>query len=230
MTTGLAEELSPSIAEILGMRPWKHALFTTYTLSLSYFESEILRSLLRAGCSDISLVSDAEGYRSSLLERRSMRVGQEYRLIPVAMPKGVFHAKCIYLGSEAVALGLVDAEGARADAIVAAAEMANLRNYSVVNLIEQSDGASGPDINDYHAAVQRMVDQAPPDAVFLLDSRIPLQGLRESGDVERHLLHLRDIAPATLNTVPLHSPSAQQTDLNTMDSQLESNSVSGDGP
>lgn len=100
MTTDVAEELSPSIAEILGMRPWKHALFTTYTLSLSYFESEILRPLLRAGCSDIWLISDAEGYRSSLLERRSMRVGQEYRLIPVAMPKGVFHAKCIYLGSE----------------------------------------------------------------------------------------------------------------------------------
>lgn len=100
MTTGAAEDLSPSIAEIVGMRPWKHALFTTYTLSLSYFESEILRPLLRAGCSDIWLVADAEGYRSSLLERRSMRVGHEYRLIPVAMPKGVFHAKCIYLGSE----------------------------------------------------------------------------------------------------------------------------------
>lgn len=26
-----------------------------------------------------------------------MRVGQEYRLIPVALPDGVFHAKCIYL-------------------------------------------------------------------------------------------------------------------------------------
>lgn len=93
-------EAEPSIGDILQMRPWKHALFTTYTLSLSYFESEILRSLLRGGCSDIWLIADAEGYRSSLLERRSMRVGQEYRLIPVAMPVGVFHAKCIYLASD----------------------------------------------------------------------------------------------------------------------------------
>ena len=67
----------PSISDIVQMRAWKHALFTTYTLSLSYFESEILRPLLRAGCSDIWLIADAEGYRSSLLERRSMRVGQE---------------------------------------------------------------------------------------------------------------------------------------------------------
>ncbi|MER8969188.1 hypothetical protein NKI25_26470 [Mesorhizobium sp. M0808] len=93
-------EAEPSISDIVRMRPWKHALLTTYTLSLSYFESEILRPLLRGGCSDIWLVADAEGYRSSLLERRSMRVGQEYRLIPVALPNGVFHAKCIYLAGD----------------------------------------------------------------------------------------------------------------------------------
>jgi len=46
-------EIGPSIAEIVQMRSWKHALLTTYTLSLSYFESEILRALLRGGCSDI---------------------------------------------------------------------------------------------------------------------------------------------------------------------------------
>lgn len=90
----------PSISDFVQMRAWKQALFTTYTLSLSYFESEILRPLLRAGCSDIWLIADAEGYRSSLLERRSMRVGQEYRLVPAALPDGVFHAKCIYLAAD----------------------------------------------------------------------------------------------------------------------------------
>jgi hypothetical protein len=96
----VSDEPTPSIPNILQMRAWRRALFTTYTLSLSYFESEVLRPLLRAGCSDIWLIADAEGYRSSLLERRSMRVGQEYRLIPVALPKGVFHAKCAYLASD----------------------------------------------------------------------------------------------------------------------------------
>lgn len=92
--------VAPTISQILQMRAWEHALFTTYTLSLSYFESEILRPLVRAGCSDTWLIADAEGYRSSLLERRSMRVGQEYRLVPAALPNGVFHPKCIYLGSD----------------------------------------------------------------------------------------------------------------------------------
>lgn len=90
----------PKMSDIMSVAPWKHALFTTYALSLSYFESEVLRPLLRAGCDDIWLISDAEGYRSSLLERRSAHVGQEYRLVPAALPRGVFHAKCIYLVGE----------------------------------------------------------------------------------------------------------------------------------
>lgn len=94
------ETLSVSIGTILEAAPWKHALFTTYTLSLSYFESEVLRPLIRSGCNDIWLIADAEGYRASLLERRSARVGQEYRLIPAALPHGILHAKCIYLASD----------------------------------------------------------------------------------------------------------------------------------
>lgn len=90
----------PTIPDFLGAAPWKHALFTTYALSLSYFESELLRPLLRGGCDDIWVIADAEGYRSSLLERRSMRVGQEYRLVPAAMPNGIQHAKSVYLSSE----------------------------------------------------------------------------------------------------------------------------------
>lgn len=96
-----------SIAEFLKAARWKHALFTTYALSLSYFESEVLRILLQQGCDDIWLVCDAQGYRASLLERRSMRVGQEYRIVPVGLPNGVFHPKCIHLISEDEQLLLV---------------------------------------------------------------------------------------------------------------------------
>src|SRR5690348_10572353 len=91
---------APSMRELLAAARWKHALFTTYALSLSYFESEVLRPLHYAGCDDIWLIVDAEGYRRSLLERRSKRVGQEYRLIPAALPHGILHAKSIYLSGE----------------------------------------------------------------------------------------------------------------------------------
>ena len=43
---GGSEEQAPSIVDFLRAARWKHALFTTYALSLSYFESEVLRPLL----------------------------------------------------------------------------------------------------------------------------------------------------------------------------------------
>lgn len=101
------DDVQPTIRDFLDASQWKHALFTTYALSLSYFESEVLRPLIQAGCDDIWLIADAQGYRASLLERRSMRVGQEYRLVPVGMPNGVFHPKCIYLSSPEQELLLV---------------------------------------------------------------------------------------------------------------------------
>ena len=78
---------------------WQAALFTTYALSLSFFESVVLHRLRKVGCREIWVVVDAQGYRSSLMERRTQGVGLEYRLIPVALPRGVFHPKCTYLTS-----------------------------------------------------------------------------------------------------------------------------------
>ncbi len=88
-----------ALVDILKERKWKHALFTTYALSLTFFESYVLRYLHQQDCRDIYLITDADGYQMSLSERRSYMVGQEYKLIPVALPKGIFHPKCIYLSS-----------------------------------------------------------------------------------------------------------------------------------
>lgn len=46
-------EHTPTIAEFLSAARWNHALFTTYALSLSNFESLILRPLNQQGCDDI---------------------------------------------------------------------------------------------------------------------------------------------------------------------------------
>ena len=80
---------------------WKHALFTTYALSLSFFETYLLRAgLKRNGCTDIWLVADADGYNASLAEKQASSVGVDYRLVSVALPRGVFHPKCVYLSGD----------------------------------------------------------------------------------------------------------------------------------
>lgn len=91
--------ISPT--EIIVGRPWKAALFLTYPLSLSFYESQLHKEgLRRKGCRDIRIVCDPDGYEMCLSERRSSRVGAEYRLSLAALPRGVFHPKVGVLVSD----------------------------------------------------------------------------------------------------------------------------------
>ncbi|MCB0072147.1 MAG: S49 family peptidase [Caldilineaceae bacterium] len=106
----------------------------------------------------------------------------------------------IYLGSEAVAVGLVDAEGGISDAIAAAAELAGVDNYQVVNLREFLDMVpEAPPTPEIAASVTRMMNSAPPDAVFLLDSRMALPQAAAASDLDKQLMRLRNVDPATLS-------------------------------
>jgi len=92
----MSDGLSP--IEIIARGRWEDALFTTYALSLTFFETHIIKNcLVKTGCRNIWVVADVDGYQQSLAERQSARVGQEYHLVPVALANGVFHPKCIYL-------------------------------------------------------------------------------------------------------------------------------------
>lgn len=84
--------------EIITEGQWDHAFFTTYALSLSFYETQLHKlGLARNGCRDIRILADVDGYQMSLSERQSHRVGNEYRLIPASLPKGVFHPKLTWL-------------------------------------------------------------------------------------------------------------------------------------
>lgn len=77
---------------------WDAALFTTYALSLSFFETYLVRSgLKRNGCEEIWVIADQARYAEALVERQAKGVGQDYRVVPVALPLGVFHPKLVYL-------------------------------------------------------------------------------------------------------------------------------------
>ena len=92
----MSDGLSP--IEIIAKGRWDNALFTTYALSLTFFETHLIKNcLVKTGCRNIWVVADVDGYQQSLAERQSARVGQEYHLVPVALPNGVFHPKCSYL-------------------------------------------------------------------------------------------------------------------------------------
>jgi len=77
----------------------------------------------------------------------------------------------IYLGSEALAIGLIDAHGSRSEAILDAAELAGAKKYQVVELSDYLGLPAEPSFD-----VQSLIEGALPGTVFLLDSRIPLAG------------------------------------------------------
>ena len=82
---------------ITGDRSWERAYFTTYALSLTFFESYLLPHLRKAGCERVTVFVDADGYRASLMELKSRAIGQEYSLIPIRSSTGIFHPKISYL-------------------------------------------------------------------------------------------------------------------------------------
>lgn len=79
--------------DLVSAHPWQRVAFTTYALSLSFFEAVILDALVRGGASQALILADVQGVRASLSEQGAQRVGKDYEVEPVAVSSGVFHAK-----------------------------------------------------------------------------------------------------------------------------------------
>lgn len=87
------------LVDVLTSVPTDGALFTTYTLSLAWFETYLLRSLERAGARRIVLLADPFGVEASLGEALVAGPGVRYTVEPVTAPDGAFHAKVALLWS-----------------------------------------------------------------------------------------------------------------------------------
>ena len=88
--------------DLVSSAPWTRVAFTTYALSLSFFEAVILDALLRGRSRGALILSDLEGVRAALSEEGARRVGRDYEVSPVVcnLP-GVFHPKITVLSNEA---------------------------------------------------------------------------------------------------------------------------------
>ena len=79
--------------DLVSAHPWRRVAFTTYALSLSFFEAVILDALVRGGGREALILADVHGIRASLSEQGAQRVGKDYEVEPVAVSGGVFHPK-----------------------------------------------------------------------------------------------------------------------------------------
>ena len=79
--------------QLVAAHPWQRVTFTTYALSLSFFEAVVLDKLIRGGGRQALILADVQGLRASLSEQGTRRVGKDYEVEPVAVSSGVFHPK-----------------------------------------------------------------------------------------------------------------------------------------
>lgn len=84
---------------LISAHPWRRAVFTTYSLSLSFFEAVILDAMVRGGGREALILADVQGVRASLSEQGAHRVGKDYEVEPVSVSSGVFHPKISVLYS-----------------------------------------------------------------------------------------------------------------------------------
>lgn len=116
----------------------------------------------------------------------------------------------IYLGSEALALGLIDAEGGRSEGVLAAAELAGLTDYRVVDLPEYLGFQETEAHQDLVAAAQAILVSAPPGTIFMLDTRIPFPETRLPPALERLRKDRSHIDPVWSATLPTRASTAVQ--------------------
>jgi hypothetical protein len=86
--------------DLVSAHPWRRVAFTTYALSLSFFEAVLLDALVRGGGREALILADVEGVRMALGEQGARRVGKDYDVEPIAVHRGVFHPKMSVLTAE----------------------------------------------------------------------------------------------------------------------------------
>jgi hypothetical protein len=91
LTANAGAALAP--LELVSAHPWRRVVFTTYALSLSFFEAVILDAVVRGGGRESLILADVEGVRACLSEQGAHRVGKDYDVEPVSVSGGVFHPK-----------------------------------------------------------------------------------------------------------------------------------------
>ncbi|WP_341987731.1 hypothetical protein [Azorhizobium sp. AG788] len=91
--------MKPSPLDILKAGQWEQALFTTYALSLSFFEGVVLDALVRGGNREALILADISGVHSALGERGARLAGRDYEVEPIHVSGGCFHPKVSILAN-----------------------------------------------------------------------------------------------------------------------------------
>lgn len=137
----------------------------------------------------------AQSFISNVVALRSVA-----KMNPLQIDAATVAEARIYLGSEAQAIGYIDAQGGPADAVNGAAELAALRDFRTVELITYYglEEVNTTSTDPLASRVQRLLAGASPDTIYMMDDRVPLPGNAAGGALLEHLGRLRATAAGPL--------------------------------
>ena len=137
---------------------------------------------------------------------QSVVVQRQAALNPLQLTPAEVGEARLYLGSEALAAGLADLEGGRADAVREAAGLAGVTGFDTVELPVLYQIELAPPVDDLLPLAQAML-AGSGDNVLLLDSRIPFPAVQVDRLLE--MQRMRATLPAGELPVLLPAPAGE---------------------
>ena len=86
-----------SSLDLIRSHNWRKAFFTTYSLSLTFFEAVIQEALIRQEVTDSLIMADVRGVAAALSEEGVKGAGRDYIVEPLTVSGGCFHPKLTVL-------------------------------------------------------------------------------------------------------------------------------------
>lgn len=219
-----------NLVELIREAKPRTALFTTYTLSLSFFEAVLLPVLRQVSCHDIAILVDANEAVASLAEAHVHYAGRRYWVAPVVAPGGgVFHPKLTYLaGGEtdvlAIGSGNLTLPGQSGqletlDAVSAATSPIVFRQFeamvdSLAGKIEQTSKQAADLLREYAVRASVVADRSGADnSTFPVSAALVHSVERPASDQILELFELAEAEAQAMTVLsPFHTPDAGPID------------------
>jgi hypothetical protein len=147
---------------------FEHAVFTTYSLNLHFFEHWVLPLLRKAEVRNTIIFADRDQLAVALADRTLRSLGRSYHVVSTKIGPGAFHPKLMFLSGEDATRVCVSSANLTIDG--------QLRNLEAGVVLDSTVDAHRQAIADANGFLRRLSRDAPPHTADALLAALPEEG------------------------------------------------------
>lgn len=180
---------------------WDHAVFTTFTISVPFFESYVLPILAQAGVRNVVVIADRDQLGWALRDARIHRAGTAYHAVGISIGKGVFHPKIAFLSSSAASRLVVSSANLTVSG--------QLRNLEVATVLETTLDSHVNAVIDAAGFLNRLTDYMPIHAAEAISAATASTlDIPRQPEAEDHPRFVHNLDTALIDELPQGSLTA----------------------